>query len=639
MYQVLVDKELFCDSRVDDLVIINPVVNLEINKAGTFSFTMPKNHPYIDRIGNRKSMIEVYRDEEKEPLFEGICTCISNDFYGQRTIECEGSLSFFNDTIQRPAHWNGKTVRGLLEAYIARHNSNSFPEHQFEVGTVTVKDSNDYITCYTNYETTMTALKEDLVDDLGGFFRIRHENGKRYIDYLENSPNTNSQVIKIGENLLDLNTTLDSREIVTSVIPLGAKLEQSSIEGLDSRLTIATVNNGTDYLINESTIDTFGIVERVVIWDDVTDAAILKRKGQKYLSDTQFEDLVINAKVVDLHLDEESVESLKLFDNIRAVSKVHGLDRFFMLTKMKIHLNNPENDEITLGTNRKATLSSRIASNNAQTNKRFDEIKTSSMLEQAKENASSLIKTAQNGYVAFVTDNDGHPKELLIMDTNDINTARKVWRWNVNGLGYSSTGYNGRFDTAITMDGSIVADFVKAGTIDGITMNGITINGSEIISEGTVIFDHVNYSQEDVERVNQIIYGTISPTISDIAKYDINGDGVINILDMILVHKLSTGADYVYDVKFKINPSSENNVVSIETDGTPTVVIGRKGISAEDVSCDTISLKSEKGRIRVFYNGIERYGVSGTFVDRDGRTVKVAQGVIVEIGGADGSVG
>ena len=50
--------------------------------------------------------------------------------------------------------------------------------------------------------------------------------------------------------------------------------------------------------------------------------------------------------------------------------------------------------------------------------------------------------------------------EILIMDTDDIATAKKVWRWNKDGLGYSSTGYNGPFALAMTQDGQIVADFV-----------------------------------------------------------------------------------------------------------------------------------------------------------------------------------
>lgn len=83
----------------------------------------------------------------------------------------------------------------------------------------------------------------------------------------------------------------------------------------------------------------------------------------------------------------------------------------------------------------------------------------SNFLEIAKRNATDLINTGLGGYVVKTRD------EILIMDTDDINTATKVWRWNKNGLGYSSTGYNGTYGMAMTKDGAIVADFITAGTM------------------------------------------------------------------------------------------------------------------------------------------------------------------------------
>ena len=64
------------------------------------------------------------------------------------------------------------------------------------------------------------------------------------------------------------------------------------------------------------------------------------------------------------------------------------------------------------------------------------------------------------------TDSDtGQPYELLILDAPTIGEAVNVWRWNVGGLGFSSNGYNGPYDTAITADGQIVADFITSGTL------------------------------------------------------------------------------------------------------------------------------------------------------------------------------
>ena len=88
-------------------------------------------------------------------------------------------------------------------------------------------------------------------------------------------------------------------------------------------------------------------------------------------------------------------------------------------------------------------------------------------LEDAVANATAWITGGNGGYVIIHRDADGRPYELLISDSENItaNTAR-VWRWNINGLGYSSTGYNGIFIPAITSDGQIVADFITTGTLD-----------------------------------------------------------------------------------------------------------------------------------------------------------------------------
>ena len=74
-----------------------------------------------------------------------------------------------------------------------------------------------------------------------------------------------------------------------------------------------------------------------------------------------------------------------------------------------------------------------------------------------------MILKATRGYVCIRPIEN--PAEILIMDTDNLNTAKKIWRWNMGGFGYSSTGINGTFGTAITMDGAFVADFITAGIL------------------------------------------------------------------------------------------------------------------------------------------------------------------------------
>lgn len=106
---------------------------------------------------------------------------------------------------------------------------------------------------------------------------------------------------------------------------------------------------------------------------------------------------------------------------------------------------------------------------------------TRSDMQKAIKYATELITGAKGGYVLINdSDGDGFPDEILIMDTEDKETAVNVWRWNKNGLGFSSNGYAGPYGLAMTIDGSIVADYITSGTINADNVNVTNINGQNI---------------------------------------------------------------------------------------------------------------------------------------------------------------
>lgn len=101
--------------------------------------------------------------------------------------------------------------------------------------------------------------------------------------------------------------------------------------------------------------------------------------------------------------------------------------------------------------------------------------------------ATAWITGNKGGHVVFRPEKA--PSEILIMDTKDVATAKRVWRWNLNGLGYSDNGINGPFGVAITSKGEIVADFITAGILRAISIIGVDITGATIT--GTDIFGSV----------------------------------------------------------------------------------------------------------------------------------------------------
>lgn len=451
-YRVYADGNLICSPNNEQTALDSPTLTLEANKAGTFSFTMLPDHPFYDRINLRTSLIDVYQDWEL--IFEGVPVSESSDFYNRKTFECEGDLAFLNDTIQRLAVHEGMTPQTLLARYLATHNEQADANKQFQVGVVTVQGSNIYR--YTNYQTTMTEIAEDLIENFGGYLRVRHDGGVRYLDYLAESPRASAQSIRIGKNLIDLSKNLNTLDICTVLIPLGAKT--GTLDNIDTRLDIKTVNGGLDYLVGTGAAY-YGNIWRTQTWDDVTIASNLKAKGQAYLDSVQWANLVIEATALDLGLTEEDVEQFRVLDTIRVVSEPHGLDRTFMLTKLQIDLNHPGDTQVTLGHDERLLLSKQTA----QAAAKIEQAKTE-IIATASENTRQILDAATDGAIQILYNENGVAYELRINNSQNPATATKWWRYNSAGWGYTADGGQ-TYTIAATMDGALLANFITAGVL------------------------------------------------------------------------------------------------------------------------------------------------------------------------------
>ena len=117
-------------------------------------------------------------------------------------------------------------------------------------------------------------------------------------------------------------------------------------------------------------------------------------------------------------------------------------------------------------------------------------------------NATQLITGNRGGHVVIKTDTNGKPTEILIMDTDDVETAKNVWRWNLGGLGFSDSGYEGPYDKiALTMDGAINADLITVGNMAASVIRGGILTSlagglAMDLNEGSFILknDDSNYS-------------------------------------------------------------------------------------------------------------------------------------------------
>ena len=162
------------------------------------------------------------------------------------------------------------------------------------------------------------------------------------------------------------------------------------------------------------------------------------------------------------------------------------------------------------------------------TNNEIAEKPNKSYLAEAVDRATKLITGNLGGYVVIHDSNgDGEPDEILIMDTPDISTAQKLWRFNKNGLGYSSTGYNGTYGLAMTADGEIVADFVTTGTMSANRVRtgliASTNNQLQIdLDAGTITAPAITLSGQDVGSTLDSLVQTSVET-----KYALSNSGTV----------------------------------------------------------------------------------------------------------------
>lgn len=343
MYRIYADETLIYDSRLEDYVIGSGEIIKEVNKSGSFTFTIYQDNPYYDRLQKLKTIITVYKGTKL--VFRG--RVISEDiaFNNDKTLTCEGELSFLLDSIQRPYTFNGSPA-DLFDQFLTSHNNQVEANKQFQIGTISIEDPNNYIArSNTAYESTFDNINSSLIETLGGYLHItRDENGVPFLNWFSDFPYKSNQKIEFGENLLDFTKTNSAEEIATAIIPLGAKLEDS-----DSRLTIESVNGGLDYVYDQTAVDTYGWIFKTVEFDDVTQPGNLLTKGRAYLNGVINQNITIDLTAVDLSLLDRSIDSFNLGDYIEIESKPHGVREELLLQKQTIDLLRPDNDTITLG--------------------------------------------------------------------------------------------------------------------------------------------------------------------------------------------------------------------------------------------------------------------------------------------------
>lgn len=226
-------------------------------------------------------------------------------------------------------------------------------------------------------------------------------------------------------------------------------------------------------------------------------------------------------------------------------------------------------DSVALG-----SVKANIAATIAGQQKEIDAKPSVSLVEQISSSLAAALLGANGGSVRLLdTNGDGEPDELYIADDPDPTKAKKVWRFNYEGWAASSTGYNGPYTMGATIAGGIQAWMVTAahliaGTISSEQKNFfINLDGGTIDTSATgATYKNSDYSQADLDRINQINIKAVTPTLADYEKLDVNGDGTISITDAVQIQQIIGGTrtvNFTTRWRLRIDPADGNNLLKI----------------------------------------------------------------------------
>ena len=358
MYRINYDDFLLHDLKVPKehgYYLINPILKEEVNKIAELDFDISSIHPNFDKLEHLVPSVELKKNNKV--IFKGRIKRDKQNMDKSKQVTCESILAFLFDSVVRPYTFQG-SPEDLFRFYVENHNSQVDVDKQFKIGKTTGAnlDPNEYINrSNTDYSNTYDEIQDKLLN-IGGYFYVRYEDDGNYLDWVDDFTDDVGQIISLqtiefGENLKDITVENDASNTYSVVIPLGAEIENE--DGTKSRLTIESVNDGLDHLVNETALNKYGWIVAPIektTWNDVTVAENLKTKGQNLLDQRGVmlkSTLELNA--IDLVMVDGSKPSFDMYQYIRVQSTPHGISKTYLLTKKDTPLTKPENMTITLG--------------------------------------------------------------------------------------------------------------------------------------------------------------------------------------------------------------------------------------------------------------------------------------------------
>ena len=311
----------------------------------------------------------------------------------------------------------------------------------------------------------------------------------------------NGVIVEYGKNLTQLTDVYDVQDVYSSILPYATYSDDDGNE---------VVVRGTKVSFpSELSMDKTLMVDLTERFPEgvVPTTETLDAYAQSYISDNGIGSTQSNIQVsfIPTWYDNDD-EAIALCDTITIKHSALGVDAKAKVIETTYDCLKERFTKITCG---KATNNFVRTVANTEQETQASIVNVSGRMAQAISAATKAITGNSGGNIVFNFTPDGKPYEFLIIDTQDINTATNVWRWNMSGLGFSSTGYNGSYETAITADGKINANFILAGTMSADIINGGALKlGTNSANGGVLeVYDESNTLIGQMDKNGLKMYG------------------------------------------------------------------------------------------------------------------------------------
>ena len=370
MYVLTYAGNTIHDPREEGVQISAGKLVEESGQSPTLSFTVQPTHP-LWRAFNRESVmntereIELTEHETQKILFRGRIRKVSMSMNGSIDVTCEGAMAYLNDTTVRPyktydtdeidCEINAPAKAGkLFEWFIDQHNSRvSNRCEKFKVGINAGVNFGALQRGTGTRPTTLKEMREKLTKLCGGYFRVRYVGEDNYLDWLNTDGSSEAaQSVELGQNLLDLNTGADGKDIYTAIVPVGKTGEGEDEKDVTIDDEHAYVGGGYD-IIGDAVVDTamaerYGVIEKLMEYDHLNQPQALADKAVADLAAGKLSDS-ITVSVTDLHYADPTVQQIDYLQRVQVTSEPHGIDRMMLCVGRTINLVDPKATRYSFG--------------------------------------------------------------------------------------------------------------------------------------------------------------------------------------------------------------------------------------------------------------------------------------------------